>query len=184
MSNVTISIIRDNINTVPSAFSMIPDNEDMPKLKYNLVYPYESYQKQLYTLTESLDAWVKTEQALHKRLNFAADSQFLNLFKNINIISLPSNLKKLEDACTQRPYNSYPRFLNYLSYITIMLDPVFLDTISGRFFYHLYTLKQPNNCTWTEDDLYRLAYYYDWVYLYSVYQTMNLYIPTDIQSKK
>lgn len=183
MSNVSITSVVDK-NAIVS-FTMKPNNEDMPALTYSLVYPYEAYQKQIYTLTESLDAWIKTETALHKKLNFAADSQFLNLFKNINIISLPLNLKKLEDACIQRPYNSYPRFINYLSYIEITLDPVFLNVVAGRFFYHLLTLKNPNNCTWSEDDVYRLAYYYNWVYLYSVYQTMNLYTPSiDINTKK
>lgn len=177
MSNVDISIGYDQGS--PVRLTMTPTSKDMPTISYNLVYPYELYYKQLYTLTELLDAWIKTEKALHKRLDFAAESQFLNLFKNINIISLPSNLKKLEDACTQRPYNSYPRFINFLSHIQITLDPKFLNTITGRFFHHLLQIKESNNCLWTKDDIYRLAYYYDWVYLYSVYQSINNTIPTE-----
>lgn len=177
MKNVDVTINHDKGNPIDITFT--PVSKDMPTISYNLVYPYELYYKQLYTLTELLDAWIKTEKALHKKLDFASESQFLNLFKNINIISLPSNLKKLEDACIQRPYNSYPRFINFLSHIQITLDPMFLDAVAGRFFYHLISLKDPNNCTWTYDDLYRLVYYYNWVYLYSVYQSINNSIPTE-----
>lgn len=181
MSNVKISISYKDFR--PSQLVFTPENNDMPAIGYNLEYPYELYTKQLFTLTELLDAWVKTEKALHKKLDFASESQFLNLFKNINIVSLPSNLKKLEDACTQRPYNSYPRFLNFLSHIQVVLDPAFLSAITGRFFFHLLSLKDPNDCQWNSDDVYRLAYYYDWVYLYSVYQAINTSIPTTEETK-
>lgn len=175
MNNVDISIEYDK--NIPVLLSLIPKDKSMPPIKYVLTYPYESYYKQLYTLTELLDTWIKSEKALHKKLDFASESQFLNLFKNVNIISLPANLKKLEDACIQRPYNSYPRFINFLSHIQITLDPLFLDAITGRFFLHLFNLKDPNNCSWSIDDLYRLAYYYNWVYLYSVYQVITNSIP-------
>ena len=172
---VTVKIDKDQqvISEFPKAFVFVPLDKSMPEISFTLDCDFHLYQINKQQVLTSLCLWIKYELGVHKQLAYAKESSFIQLFKMANIINLPSALQKITDACTQSSFGSYPRFLNFLSGLQLSTDLVALSALKARFFWFLLTYKDKVDAEWSIEDLYKLAYYYDWVWLISIYQSVN-----------
>ena len=177
--DIELQVVYSN-KVYPSLFRLIPGNDDTPPLVFTLECDNDTYLSQLDKLEKSLLTFIENETNIVKKLGFSSDSQLIYLFKNTSIYSLPNNLEKIEQAYQQQLYNSFSRFNNFLSQLSVTILPEVLATISGRFYWNLLTQKNKINLPWALKDLYQLAYYYEWVYLIPIYQSK---VPSIVDNK-
>lgn len=160
----------------PDQLILVPGNNDTPTLSYSLDCDYTLYKENYKEVQEQISKFINTEQSLAKKLEFQAEYFFIHVFKNTAIMKLPSNLEKLESSKYQKPYNAYPRFQNLLAQLNMSIDSKALSTIKGKFFYSIIQEFYRDTYDYKLEDIYKLAYYYEWVYLIPIYQSVNLVI--------
>lgn len=178
IDNVSIDYLYKENSNYPFLFTVKSKNKNDPKVTFYLNCDYDLYIKEYDKLHKSLCDWIDQEKKLHDKLGYSSDCSFLFLFRNASIISLPDHLESISNSCIQQPYQIFPRFMNFLSYIEISLAQDFLEAIKGRFFYFLLNSKVKYNLEWKYSDFYKLSYYYQWVYLISVFQSTNFPVLT------
>ena len=172
--------INYNNKVYPSTVRLIPGNTDTPPVILHLDCNNDIYLSQLEKVEKSIVTFIDNETNIVKKLGFSSDSQLIYLFKNTSIYSLPNNLEKIEQAYQQKLYNSFSRFNNFLSQLSVTILPEVLSAISGRFYWNLLVQKDRIGLEWSLSDLYKLIYYYEWVYLIPIYQSK---VPSIIDNK-
>ena len=173
IDDVAIAYLRKENSSYPISFTVKPKNKNDKILQFYLSCDYDLYMREYEKLHKNLCTWIDQEKKLHDRLGYSSDSGFLFLFKNVSILNLPENIESISLACKEEPYQIFPRFMNFLSFIEISSSQTFLDAIKGRFFYFLLLNKEKHDLPWKYSDFYKLAYYYPWIYLISVFQSTN-----------
>ena len=167
----SVEVNVEYADTIPSMFRLVSAAGDIPPLSYTLLYDDDStYNSNYDRLVSMLLDWMKNEETIIARLNYEEVSPFIYLFKNSNIVSLPSYLDRLDSAFSETVYNTFPRFMNFLSQVSMRIDPYVLNAVQGRFFWFLLESKSKLGLEWSIEDLFRLMYYHNWVYLISIYQ--------------
>lgn len=170
--DIELLVEYTNLST-PSKFTLVPGSTDTPVVSYTLDCDYTLYKENYKELQNQLSKFLQVEQQLIKKLDFQAESSFIYIFKNASVMSLPNNLEKLENAKYQKPYNVYPRFQNLLSQLAMSIDTKVLESIKGRFFWNIINEYTKEDYEYTLIDIYRLIYYYEWVYLIPLYQSIS-----------